>query len=243
MHWIRFRDPAGSVRRGEWVDGEIHYSDETYYPEEVDVLAPVEPSKIVCQAGGYQDHRDESDRDLPDRPDFFLKTSNCVSGHQDTVPLPNGKDTLDFEAELGVVIGQECKRTTAEDAMEFVEGFTCVNDISNRDDQQKEKNWVRGKSFDSSAPIGPVVATPDEVPPDASLELRLNGDLKQESDRSYLIFTVPELIEEITELMTLYPGDVIATGTPYGPGPLKDGDRVEIEIEGVGTLVHFVERR
>ncbi|ERH04092.1 MAG: 2-keto-4-pentenoate hydratase/2-oxohepta-3-ene-1,7-dioic acid hydratase (catechol pathway) [Halorubrum sp. J07HR59] len=117
---------------------------------------------------------------------------------------------------------------------------TCFDDVSNRDDQNKEQNWVRAKAFDSSAPMGPVVASPESLPDDASIELRVNGDTRQASTVAHMIFSVPELIEEITTYLTLEPGDVIATGTPEGVGPLSDGDHVAIEIEGVGTLEHSV---
>jgi 2-keto-4-pentenoate hydratase/2-oxohepta-3-ene-1,7-dioic acid hydratase in catechol pathway len=126
------------------------------------------------------------------------------------------------------------------DAMDVVAGYTCVVDVSNRDDQDREQNWVRGKAFDGAAPLGPVVATPEHVPDDASVELRLNGETRQSSTREYLIFPIPELIAEITTYMTLEPGDVIATGTPEGVGPLSDGDSVTVEIEGIGRLTHTV---
>jgi 2-keto-4-pentenoate hydratase/2-oxohepta-3-ene-1,7-dioic acid hydratase in catechol pathway len=124
--------------------------------------------------------------------------------------------------------------------MDVVAGFTCMNDVSNRDDQNREQNWVRGKAFDNAAPLGPVVATPDEVPADAAVELRVDGETKQSGDRSQLMFDVPTLIEEITTYLTLEAGDVIATGTPDGVGPLSDGDTVAVSVEGVGTLEHDV---
>ncbi|MFC6800028.1 fumarylacetoacetate hydrolase family protein [Haladaptatus sp. DYSN1] len=241
MRTVRFRDHTGHVRTGEWTDHGIRTASREYDPESVDILPPCEPTKIVCQAGGYQDHRDESGRDMPARPDFFLKGPNTVAGHEDGVELPPGKETVHFEAEFAVVIDKQCKAVSEDEAMDYVRGFTCVNDISNRDDQRAEQNWVRGKAFDSSLPMGPVLATPDEVPADARLQLRQNGEVKQETTRDMLIFTVPELIAEITKLITLEPGDVIATGTPFGPGPLADGDVVEVEFEGVGTLTNYVE--
>ena len=177
---------------------------------------------------------------MPDRPLLFLKPPNAVAGHGDEITGPAGKDRVDWEAELAVVIGEQCKHVRAEDAMDVVAGFTCLNDVSNRDDQNREQNWVRGKAFDGAAPMGPVLATPDEVPADAGVELRVNGETKQSSDREHMIFDVPTLIEEITTYLTLEPGDVIATGTPEGVGALADGDTVEVEIEGVGTLEHDV---
>ena len=244
MRTVRFRDRTGYSRSGEWTDDGIEANGWTYDPEEVSVLPPTEPTKIVCQAGGYRDHREESGfDDEPDRPELFLKTPNCVVGHGDTIELPPGRDSVEFEAEFGIVIGEQCRDVAEEDAMDIVAGLTCVNDISNCDDQAEERNWVRGKAFDSSLPVGPVVATPDEVPDDATLTLRLNGETKQETTREMAIFSVSELVAEVTELITLEPGDVIATGTPYGPDQLSAGDTVEVEFEGVGTLVNEVVER
>jgi len=254
MKRVRFRDTAGNVRGGRWTveDGEpvvtaaagpygrIAFGDESYDPDEVDILPPCEPTKVVCIGRNYADHAEEMDSDLPDRPMLFLKAPNAVASHGKHLTLPSGKERIDYEAELGVVIGEQCKNVSEKGAMDVVAGYTCVNDISNRDDQRQEQNWVRGKAFDNACPIGPLVATPEHVPEDASIELRLNGETKQSSSREHLIFSVPELIAEITSYMTLEPGDVIATGTPEGVGPMEDGDEVEIEIEGIGTLKHSV---
>ncbi|MFC6717954.1 fumarylacetoacetate hydrolase family protein [Natrialbaceae archaeon GCM10025810] len=242
MRYARFRDPAGAVRRGTVEDGAVHFANERYDLEsdEIDVLPPCEPSKIVCIGRNYADHAAEMDSDVPDRPLLFLKPPNTVAAHGDTVTVPAGKDRIDYEAELGVVIGEQCRHVSESEAMDVVEGYTCVNDLSNRDDQRQEQNWIRGKAFDGAAPLGPVLATPDEVPDDASVESRVNGETKQNGTLDQLIFPVPELIAEITTYLTLEPGDVIATGTPEGVGPLSDGDEVEIEVEGVGTLRHSV---
>jgi 2-keto-4-pentenoate hydratase/2-oxohepta-3-ene-1,7-dioic acid hydratase in catechol pathway len=188
----------------------------------------------------YRDHAEETGRDIPDRPMLFLKPPNTVTSHNTTVSLLGNVQRLDFEAELAVVIGEQCKNVAESDAEDVIAGFTCLNDVSNRDDQREEQNWVRGKAFDNACPIGPLVATPEHVPEDAAIEARVNGEVRQSSARDQLIFSVPELVAEITRYMTLEPGDVIATGTPAGVGPLSDGDRVEIEIEGVGTLAHSV---
>ncbi|WP_121744619.1 fumarylacetoacetate hydrolase family protein [Natronorubrum halophilum] len=244
MKYVRFRDPAGAVRRGEFESGHVHFANESYRLEDddIDVLPPCEPSKIVCIGRNYADHADEMGNDVPDRPLLFLKPPNALAGHGDTVTAPAGKERIDHEAELGVVIGEQCRHVPESEAMDVVEGFTCVNDVSNRDDQQEEQNWIRGKAFDGSAPIGPLLATPDEVPDDAFVRSRVNGNLKQDGSLEQLIFPIPELIAEITTYMTLEPGDVIATGTPEGVGPLSDGDEVEIEVEGVGTLSHSIRR-
>jgi 2-keto-4-pentenoate hydratase/2-oxohepta-3-ene-1,7-dioic acid hydratase in catechol pathway len=246
MRRVRFRDPHGDVRHGAWEDEEIRAfptdgnrvtADEEYFdPADVEVLPPTDPSKIVCVGLNYADHAEEQGKEVPDRPLLFLKTPNTVASHEQTVELPEGKERLDYEAELGVVIGEACSDVPESEASDVIAGFTCVNDISNRDDQAVEPNWVRGKAFDDAAPIGPVVASPEEVPMDASVKCRVNGELRQDSSREQFIFTVPELIAEITNYITLEPGDVISTGTPEGVGPLSDGDTVEIEVEGVGTL-------
>ncbi|PSP92905.1 2-hydroxyhepta-2,4-diene-1,7-dioate isomerase [Halobacteriales archaeon QS_4_62_28] len=254
MKRVRFRDSAGNVRGGRWTveDGEpvvtaaagpygrIAFGDESHAPEEVDVLPPCEPTKIVCIGRNYADHADEQGKDVPDRPLLFLKPPNTVTSHNKTVTLLPDKERIDYEAELGVVIGEQCKNVSQRNAENVIAGYTCVNDISNRDDQSVEQNWVRGKAFDNACPIGPLVATPEHLPDDATIETRVNGDIEQSSSIDNLMFPVPELIEEITDYMTLEPGDVIATGTPAGVGPLSNGDEVEIEIEGVGTLQHSV---
>lgn len=242
MRRVRFRDVAGRVRNGIWTDEGIEFGGNTYDSSEVDVLPPSDPSKIVCVGLNYADHAEEEGMELPDRPMLFLKPPNTVVGHGDTVTLPANKDIVEFEAEFGIVIGTQCRNVSESDAMDVVEGYTCVNDISNRDDQRREQNWVRGKAFDDAAPIGPVLATPDAVPDEARIQLRCNDDVRQESTIDEFIFSVPELIAEITTYMTLEPGDVISTGTTAGVGPLSDGDLVEVEIEGIGTLEHDVKR-
>ncbi|MCU4751251.1 fumarylacetoacetate hydrolase family protein [Halobacteria archaeon AArc-curdl1] len=244
MHIVRFRDPSGYVRTGELTDSGIEAGNTVYDQGSITLLPPSEPTKIICQAGGYMDHREESGMDdIPERPELFLKTPNCVVGHGDAIELPPGRDVVHFEAEFGIIIGEQCRDVSESDAMDFVAGFTCLNDVSNRDDQEEERNWVRGKAFDASLPMGPVLATPDEVPSDATLELRLNGETKQETTREHMIFSVPELVSEVSELITLEPGDVIASGTPFGPDSLAEGDIVEVEFEGVGILENQVTTR
>ena len=236
MKHVRFRDPAGSVRRGKWTEDSVVFADREYDRTEVEILPPTVPSKIVCVGRNYALHADEKDSDIPDRPLLFLKTPNALSAHGETVALPPDKECIEHEAELGVVIGKQCRNVSTDNAEEVVAGYTCVNDLSNRDDQRKERNWVRGKNFDNSAPIGPVVATPDEIPDDATVSLEVNGEERQNASIEAMIFPVDELIAEITDLVTLERGDVIATGTPSGVAPLEDGDTVEVTVEGVGTL-------
>lgn len=244
MRKVRFRDPAGSVRVGEWRDEEIRFAGRSYSPDEVTILPPSNPSKIVGVGLNYEDHIKEYDMSVPDRPLLFLLPPSSLSSHGHTVTLPEGKEQVDYEAEIGIVIDTECRNVSEADAMDVVRGFTCVNEISNRDDQMDtisgNLDLVRGKAFDNSTVVGPVVASPDEVPSDASIELRQNGELRQESSRDQLLFDVPSLIKDLTSLMTLESGDIITTGTTSGVGPLADGDEIEVTVEGVGTLRHHV---
>jgi 2-keto-4-pentenoate hydratase/2-oxohepta-3-ene-1,7-dioic acid hydratase in catechol pathway len=249
MTQIRFRDPSGLVRTGQLTgseqdapieSGEIRFGNDTYDPADVTVLPPCEPTKIVCVGRNYAKHADERGEDVPDRPLLFLKPPNTVTSHRSDVRLPAGKNRLDYEGEIGVVIGEQCRNVAAEDAMAVVAGYTCLVDLSNRDDQDREQNWIRGKAFDGAAPLGPVIAPPEDVPADARIEVWVNGEKRQSATRAQLIFSIPELIEEITTYLTLEPGDVIATGTPEGVGALADGDEVVVEVEGVGRLRHSV---
>jgi 2-keto-4-pentenoate hydratase/2-oxohepta-3-ene-1,7-dioic acid hydratase in catechol pathway len=242
MYRVRFRDPAGAVREGEWTDDGVAFGGRLYDREAVDVLPPCEPTKLVCVGRNYAAHAEEFDNEVPDRPLLFLKPPSAVAGHGDTVTLPAGKERVEHEAELAVVIGEQCRHVDAADAMDVVAGYTSANDVSNRDDQRREQNWVRGKAFDGAAPLGPVVATPGEVPAEAAIRLRVNGEVRQDASIGHLAFSVPELIAEVTTYMTLEPGDVIVTGTPEGVGPLADGDSVEVDVEGIPTLEHGVER-
>ena len=243
MRHVRFRDPTGAVRRGAWHDdGTVSFAGEPFDRTDVTVLPPCEPSKVVCIGRNYAAHADERDEDLPDRPLLFLKPPNAVAAHGDTVRLPAGTKRVEHECELAAVVGEQCRHVEAADAERVVAGYTCLLDVSNRDDQDRETNWVRGKAFDGAAPLGPVLADPEHVPGDAAVETHVNGERRQHGTRDQLIFSVPELIEEITSYMTLEPGDVVSTGTPAGVAPLAAGDEVRVTVEGVGSLVNPVER-
>lgn len=259
MRYVRFRDSAGSIRTGEWIDEKIHFGNRIYGTEEVDILPPVEPSKIVCLAANYIEHMKEGggDVEIPEAPIVFLKGPNAVTGHEDTVTLPEPRTSpgdlpddseivldnrIDHEAELGVVIGKQCKNVSRSAVDEVIDGYTCLNDISNRDDQRVYGEDIRGKAFDNSMPMGPVVATPEHVEEDPRIRLWLNGEKRQDSSDDEMIFSIREAIEEITRFVTLEEGDVVAMGTTYGVGPMSDGDTVEIEIDGIGRLKHNVRR-
>ncbi|MFP3872015.1 MAG: fumarylacetoacetate hydrolase family protein [Candidatus Aenigmatarchaeota archaeon] len=239
MKRVRFKDSSGSVKIGKVKAGKVEFEDRIYGFEDVEILPPVKPTKFVCIGLNYEDHAEETGKEIPERPKLFLKAPNAVAAHEETITLLKGKKRIDHEAELGVVIGKRCKNVREKDAMEHVMGFTCVNDLSNRDDQRIEQNWVRGKAFDKAAPIGPVVADKKSVPTDAEIKALVNGELRQRSTIDQLAFSIPELIDEITTYITLERGDIISTGTPSGVGPIQDGDEVEIEIEGIGTLRNY----
>lgn len=234
MRQVRFRDNDCIARKGEWTTAGIDVGGEQFDVDEVEILPPSEPSKVVCVASNYREGFDDPS-EFPEEPILFLKTLNALSSHGDTVALP-GSENVIYEGELGIVIGKRCQNVDREDALDVVAGFTCANDISNRE----VENMVRRKSFDGAAPVGPVLSPPEKVPADAKLETRINGQIKQQSSLSQLIFDVHDLIESITADLTLEPGDIILTGSPPGQEPLTDGDVVEIDIEGIGTLSHLV---
>jgi 2-keto-4-pentenoate hydratase/2-oxohepta-3-ene-1,7-dioic acid hydratase in catechol pathway len=214
--------------------------------EALELAAPVpRPGKILCIGLNYRDHAAESNSPLPERPLLFSKFPSCVLAPGGTIRIPRGSANLDYEAELGVVIGRRAARVPAARALEHVLGYVNFNDVSARDFQFKDGQWQRGKSCDTFAPFGEYIATADEIPDPHRLRirLRLNGRTMQDSSTDQLIFGVPRLIESLSEHVTLEPGDVIATGTPPGVGfarkpPvwLQPGDVVEVEIEGLGVL-------
>lgn len=213
---------------------------------------PVHPQKLIYVGLNYKDHAKEAKMELPAKPLLFAKSSNAVNGHNQVIPIPKMCLQLDFEAELAVVISRTCREVRAADAMKYVAGYTCTNDISARDFQFADGQWFRGKSCDGFAPLGPVLVTPAEIPNHRSLRIRclLNGEVMQDSSTENLIFDAPSIIEFTSSFITLEAGDIISTGTPPGVGfarnpPvfLRDGDRVEIEIEKVGILRNKVKSR
>ena len=236
MRWIRFLDPSTNEQLSGELLGDVVRSDGGKYQlNDVRLLAPCAPSKIVCVGRNYAAHADELGNGVPERPLLFFKPPSAVIGPDETIRLPDSEE-VHYEAELAVVIGARCRNVPAESARDVILGYTCLNDVSDRVAQRWETNWVRAKGFDTSAPLGPSIVTPDEIEEPFHVVLRLNGEIRQDGWTCDLIFPVPKLIEEITAFMTLEPGDVIATGTPAGVGRLSPGDVVEVEIEGIGTL-------
>ena len=203
-----------------------------------------DPRNIICLGLNYRDHAEEMKMEMPKSPLLFSKAAGAIAGAYDPIPLGTASKTVDIEAELAVVIGKACKGLSESDAPGAIAGYTILNDVSGRDLQFGDKQWYRGKSQDGYAPFGPFLATPDEIPDPHALRIvsRVNGETWQASSTRHLIFGIPAILAFITEGMTLFPGDVIATGTPSGvgyrktpPKYLKPGDTVGIEIERLGT--------
>jgi 2-keto-4-pentenoate hydratase/2-oxohepta-3-ene-1,7-dioic acid hydratase in catechol pathway len=209
------------------------------------------PGKIVCVGLNYLDHAQEGGMELPKAPLLFAKWPNTLIGAGDAIVLPAEAKEVDYEAELGVVIGTKAKRVSEADALECVEGYICVNDVSARDLQFGDGQWTRGKSVDTFCPVGPRLVPRDEIADPQQLGIRciVNGEALQDSSTAQMIFSVAEIIAYVSQVITLEPGDLIATGTPAGVGVfrdpkvlLADGDEVSVEIDGLGTLTNPVQK-
>ena len=224
-------DPFGGIKK----------TDVRLKAADVKLLAPVTPSKVVAVGLNYQEHIEETGADKPDVPVLFIKPSTSVIGPGEPIIYPKGGVRVDYEAELAVVIGKECRHVSPEDANDYIFGYTCLNDVTERMMQMTDGQWTRGKSFDTFCPIGPHIVT-DIDPKGLSIEAYVNGEQMQSATTDMLIFGIEELIGFISGIMTLLPGDVIATGTPSGIGPVEPGDEIEIRVEKVGSLVNPVEK-
>ncbi len=212
----------------------------TFDLRDVRLLAPCEPSKIVALGLNYRSHARELNMKLPEVPLLFLKPSTAVIGPEEDIIYPHeSSQRVDFEAELGVVIKKTARRVNRRDALEYVLGYTCFNDVTARDLQNKDGQWTRCKGFNTFAPTGPCIETELDHA-NVPVETYLNGVRKQQGNTNDLVYSVPELIEFISNIMTLLPGDLIATGTPSGIGPMQPGDTVEIRIEPIGTLRNYL---
>jgi 2-keto-4-pentenoate hydratase/2-oxohepta-3-ene-1,7-dioic acid hydratase in catechol pathway len=205
-----------------------------------DILAPVLPSKIVAVGLNYKDHAAEQGKPLPGEPMIFLKPPTAVIGPGEAIVLPDGAGRIDYEAEVGVVIGRRAARVPEREAAAYVFGLTCVNDVTARELQKKDVQYTRAKGFDTFAPLGPCIAAGLDYRGGLAVEGWVNGTRRQVSSTRELIFSIDRLIAFVSSVMTLLPGDVISTGTPAGIGPLAPGDRVTIKVEGVGELTNPV---
>lgn len=212
-------------------------------------LAPVpNPGKIACVGLNYHDHAEEQDEEIPEKPILFAKSSTSVTNPDAAIIHPEDVEQVDYEVELGIVMGRTAKNVTATDASDYIAGYTVVNDVSARDAQFEDGQFFRGKSYDTFAPMGPELVTEDAIDPNAlGVRTRVNGDLKQSSNTEEFIFDTYEIVEYLSRVMTLEPGDVISTGTPGGVGVFREppellepSDEVEVEIENIGVLRNHV---
>jgi len=203
------------------------------------ILSPCVPTKIIAIGLNYRSHAEELGMALPEDPMVFMKPPTAVIGPDEEIIYPGMSSQVDYEGELAVVIGKECRFVTEEDSEKYVLGYTCFNDVTARDLQKKDVQFTRAKGFDTFAPMGPFIET-DINPCNVKIETFLNGEKKQSGNTSDLIFPVRTIVSFLSKIMTLCPGDIIATGTPGGIGPMKRGDVVEVRIEGVGTLQNKV---
>jgi 2-keto-4-pentenoate hydratase/2-oxohepta-3-ene-1,7-dioic acid hydratase in catechol pathway len=209
---------------------------------EAALLPPVRPSKIVCIGRNYREHAAELGHDVPKEPLIFLKATSALLSPGAVVRRPKISSRVDHEGELGVIIGKTCHQPAADvDIRQYILGYTCVNDVTARDLQNKDGQWSRAKGFDTFCPVGPIVT--DEIDPwtGVGVETRVNAEVRQQGNTRDFIFSLDTIIRHIAQAMTLFPGDLIPTGTPSGVGPLVAGDRVEVSVEGIGTLTNPVE--
>lgn len=230
----RLSEDTVQVIRGDIFE-DFEVTQETRELSGIRLLAPCQPAKIVALGLNYRDHAAEFGAAVPEEPLIFLKPGTAVTGPDTPIMYPGMSTRVDYEGELGVVIGKKARLVPPADAFDVILGYTCVNDVTARDLQKKDVQFTRSKSFDTFAPIGPCIARGLD-PSALKVESYLNGELRQSSNTSNLIFGVPELVSFISSVMTLLPGDIISTGTPSGIGPMIPGDIIEIVVEGIGTL-------
>jgi 2-keto-4-pentenoate hydratase/2-oxohepta-3-ene-1,7-dioic acid hydratase in catechol pathway len=219
--------------------GHFHLSSKSIKLEGVKLLSPCLPSKIVALGLNYRDHAEEVKMDIPEKPLLFMKPSTSVIGPGEGIVYPKMTGRLDYEAELAVVIGKKAKSVPEEKAADYILGYTCLNDVTARDLQPKDGQWTLSKGFDTFAPIGPWIVT-DIDPHRLDIATYLNGERRQYSNTKNLIFSPHRLVSYISSVMSLLPGDVIATGTPSGIGRMSVGDRVDVVIENIGTLTNTI---
>ncbi|MET8650990.1 MULTISPECIES: fumarylacetoacetate hydrolase family protein [Nocardia] len=206
---------------------------------DVRMLAPILASKVVCVGKNYAAHAAEMGGSAPEEPVIFMKPSTSIVGPNASIILPPSSSRVDYEGELAVVIGRPCKDVPAARALDVILGYTVANDVTARDQQSKDGQWTRAKGYDTFCPLGPWIETAVD-PSDLEIVTELDGEVKQRSRTSLLLHDIPKLVEWVTRVMTLLPGDVILTGTPEGVGPMQSGQQVSVTVEGIGTLTNSV---
>lgn len=255
MKIVRYQPAGSDVAFGILEDSTVYAAsgdvfsgltkgDEVGSVDDVTLLAPIEPGKVVAIGLNYLLHVKENDptRDVPTEPVVFMKPPSSIIGPGETIRLAYPENAIDYEAELVIVMGKTAKDVKKDDALDYVLGYTAGNDVSDRVQQYAGIQWIRGKGYDTYLPLGPAIETDLDVS-DVKVESRLNGEVRQSDSTNGLIFDVPFLIEFLSDVMTLHPGDCIMTGTPHGVGPMKDGDTIEVEVGGVGVLSNPVKNR
>lgn len=213
------------------------FSTETIPVSSVRLLAPCQPTKVICVGLNYLDHANEMKEELPKAPLLFLKPPTTVIGNEDDIVAPANTGRLDYEAELAIVVGKKAKNISPNEAGNYIFGYTCANDFTAREIQLSDKQWTRGKSFDTFCPLGPGIVK-EINKNDANIQLTVNGEVRQSSNINMFIFGVDEVVSYISHCMTLLPGDVILTGTPHGVGPVNAGDVMSVTIDGIGALTN-----
>ncbi len=208
----------------------------------VRLIPPVAPSKIIAVGLNYVDHAEEIKAPVPKEPLIFLKAPTSIIGPDEPILYPSQSEHVDYEAELAIVIKKEGRNISFKDAYDYIFGYTCLNDVTARDLQKRDGQWTRAKSFDTFCPVGPYIVSGLDAS-SLKIEALLNGEIRQSSNTSKMIFNGAKLIEFISNIMTIEPGDIIATGTPAGIGPMKPGDKIEVRIEGIGSLINLVVKR
>jgi len=251
MKYVRFLDDKKEIRYGIFEGEKVRLLDGPFLDpknkptdtllsiDEITLLAPVEPSKVICVGLNYALHAQELEHALPEDPVIFMKPQTSVIGPDAQIIYPKVSQRVDYEAELAVVIGKTIKDVPENEAEDAIFGYTCANDVTARDLQKKDGQWTRGKSFDTFCPIGPWVVT-DIDSSHLDIQLLLNGEIKQFSNTRYFISSVPKLVSFISQVMTLNPGDVVLTGTPEGVGPMQPGDEVIVRLQTIGELRNTV---
>lgn len=250
MKFVRFQAENGikygileeetvRVIEGDLFNSEYRITEKTLPLQRAKLLSPCVPGKVVCVGLNYKEHADEVGFDLPERPLIFLKSPSSINHPEGRIIYPPETQQLEFEGELAIVIKKEAKNVRAEEAYDYIFGYTCANDVTARDIQRRESQWMRSKSFDTFLPLGPCIIT-DINPSNLRIRSYLNGELRQDSSTAMFIHKIPEILEFATQAMTLYPGDVILTGSPKGTGVMKIGDLIEVELEGIGRLSNVV---
>ncbi len=239
LKWGQLDNEGRIWETTDYFQSDPAYTGASFLIGQVKLAAPSSPEKIVAVGLNYRDHAREMHEDLPSSPVLFLKPPTAVIAHEEEIIIPPLSAQVDYEAELAVIIGRKCRCVAPAEADAVILGYSCFNDVTARDLQRQDGQWTRAKSFDTFAPLGPWIQQ-DLDPGDLPIELFVNGARRQASRTSEMIFTVPELVSAISQVMTLQPGDVIATGTPAGIGTLTAGDEVTVMIGGIGCLENRV---